>query len=243
MIEFIKTWLELKVDRRAVTALEYGLIAALIAVVIIGAVTTLGTNLSATFTTMARSSKLAGAAGQGPAGWQRPSCGESRMIQRSRARSLLVSTAGLALFGVACLQDWALRLVPTASRGDRRRGVGLRLADGTCCPGCWRPRLVLLATLLLARGWLGGADVKLFAAGALLVPQAPHPASCSPPAWPAASSPWPTRLVVRRAAPGPAGHAPACAATRLEQRRLRRRGPLPYATAIAAGAAFVLLRG
>ena len=52
MIEFIKTWLELKVDRRAVTALEYGLIAALIAVVIIGAVTTLGKNLSATFTTI-----------------------------------------------------------------------------------------------------------------------------------------------------------------------------------------------
>lgn len=50
MIEFIKAWLELKVDRRAVTALEYGLIAALIAVVIIGAVTTVGKNLSATFT-------------------------------------------------------------------------------------------------------------------------------------------------------------------------------------------------
>ena len=52
MIEFIKTWLELKVDRRAVTALEYGLIAALIAVVIIGAVTAVGTKLTATFTTI-----------------------------------------------------------------------------------------------------------------------------------------------------------------------------------------------
>ena len=50
MIEYIKAWLELKADRRAVTALEYGLIAALIAVVIIGAVTTLGTNISAAFT-------------------------------------------------------------------------------------------------------------------------------------------------------------------------------------------------
>ncbi|WP_428390439.1 Flp family type IVb pilin [Lichenicoccus sp.] len=50
MIEYVKTWLELKVDRRAVTALEYGLIAALIAVVIIGAVTTLGTKLSGLFT-------------------------------------------------------------------------------------------------------------------------------------------------------------------------------------------------
>ena len=54
MIEFIKLWLELKVDRRAVTALEYGLIAALIAVVIIGAVTTLGKNISGTFTTVSK---------------------------------------------------------------------------------------------------------------------------------------------------------------------------------------------
>ncbi len=53
MIEYLKTWLELKVDKRAVTALEYGLIAALIAVVIIGAVSTVGTNLKATFTTIA----------------------------------------------------------------------------------------------------------------------------------------------------------------------------------------------
>lgn len=40
-------------DERGVTALEYGLIAALIAVVIIGAVTTLGTNVSSTFNTVA----------------------------------------------------------------------------------------------------------------------------------------------------------------------------------------------
>jgi pilus assembly protein Flp/PilA len=37
-------------DESGATAIEYGLIAALIAVVIITAVTTLGTNLSATFT-------------------------------------------------------------------------------------------------------------------------------------------------------------------------------------------------
>ena len=40
---------ELKVDKRAVTAIEYALIAALIAVVIIGAVSTLGKNISNTF--------------------------------------------------------------------------------------------------------------------------------------------------------------------------------------------------
>ncbi len=42
-------------DRRAVTALEYGLIAALVAVVIITSVTALGVNLSTTFQTIAAS--------------------------------------------------------------------------------------------------------------------------------------------------------------------------------------------
>ena len=40
-------------DQAGVTAMEYGLIAALIAVVIITAVTTVGTNLSTTFNTVA----------------------------------------------------------------------------------------------------------------------------------------------------------------------------------------------
>jgi pilus assembly protein Flp/PilA len=39
-------------DRRAVTAMEYGVIAALVAVVIIGAVTSVGTALSGTFNTL-----------------------------------------------------------------------------------------------------------------------------------------------------------------------------------------------
>jgi pilus assembly protein Flp/PilA len=42
----------IKRDRRAVTALEYGLIAALIAVAIITSVSTLGSKLSSTFSTI-----------------------------------------------------------------------------------------------------------------------------------------------------------------------------------------------
>ena len=52
MYAYLKLWLALKSDRRAVTALEYGLIAALIAGVIITAVTTLGTGISQTFTSI-----------------------------------------------------------------------------------------------------------------------------------------------------------------------------------------------
>ncbi len=54
LVNYVRTALtlklqSLKMDRRAVTAIEYALIAALIAVVIIGAVTTLGTNVTSIF--------------------------------------------------------------------------------------------------------------------------------------------------------------------------------------------------
>ncbi|SDI09672.1 Flp family type IVb pilin [Paraburkholderia phenazinium] len=42
-------------DENGVTAVEYGLIAALIAIVIIGSVKTLGTNLNTVFSTIAAS--------------------------------------------------------------------------------------------------------------------------------------------------------------------------------------------
>ena len=42
-------------DESGVTAIEYGLIAALIAIIIIGAVAAVGTNLSTTFSTVATS--------------------------------------------------------------------------------------------------------------------------------------------------------------------------------------------
>jgi pilus assembly protein Flp/PilA len=53
MFAYLMTWLQLRTDRRAVTALEYGLIAALIAGVIVVAVTSVGTSVNATFSTIA----------------------------------------------------------------------------------------------------------------------------------------------------------------------------------------------
>ena len=53
MIAFLKTWIELKTDRRAVTALEYGLIAAVVGAVMVVGAGTLGTSLSAKFTALA----------------------------------------------------------------------------------------------------------------------------------------------------------------------------------------------
>ena len=49
MLDYARTWLALRFDKRGVTAMEYGLIAALIAVVIIGAVTSIGTSLNTKF--------------------------------------------------------------------------------------------------------------------------------------------------------------------------------------------------
>jgi pilus assembly protein Flp/PilA len=48
----MKMFLRLARDESGATAIEYGLIAALIAVVIIGAVTAVGTSLSTTFTSV-----------------------------------------------------------------------------------------------------------------------------------------------------------------------------------------------
>ncbi|HEY1935319.1 MAG TPA: Flp family type IVb pilin [Acetobacteraceae bacterium] len=49
MIEYLKTWFELKTDRRAVTALEYGLIASVIVATILVGFQVLATDLSNEF--------------------------------------------------------------------------------------------------------------------------------------------------------------------------------------------------
>ena len=55
MITYVNIWLKLKFDRRAVTALEYGLIAGIIVAVIVLGFGVLGTNLSNKFSTIGRS--------------------------------------------------------------------------------------------------------------------------------------------------------------------------------------------
>jgi pilus assembly protein Flp/PilA len=53
MTTFFRKLTTLSSDQRAVTALEYALIAALIAAVIVGAVSSLGTSVNSAFTTVA----------------------------------------------------------------------------------------------------------------------------------------------------------------------------------------------
>lgn len=49
MVKIVKTWMGVKSDNRGVTALEYGLIAAVVAVVMVVGATQLGTNLKNVF--------------------------------------------------------------------------------------------------------------------------------------------------------------------------------------------------
>lgn len=50
MIEYIATWWALKTDRRAVTALEYGMIAGVLVAVVATIFTTFGADLTTKFT-------------------------------------------------------------------------------------------------------------------------------------------------------------------------------------------------
>ena len=171
----------------------------------------------------------------------------TRMASSLAASQLLLLSSGLALFAVASLQDMAMRLVmnriPLAIAAA---GLALRGLDGTALLGLLAAGTVFfVAACCWQRGWLGGADVKLFGAGALLVP--PHLVA----AFVLVSCLAGGVLALAYAglgliAPAPSALRPLTRARRywrVELRRLRRRGPLPYATAIAAGAAFISLGG
>jgi len=158
-----------------------------------------------------------------------------------------VLAAGLVLLFAACLYDWALRLVPNViPLGLAASGITLRLLTATLPSGLFAGLAVfVLAALCWRRGWLGGADVKLLGAGAMLVaPQAVFgfvlatclAGGCLALLYLLAG------VMTPLPGPKPAGAGLLRRLVRLEQRRLLRRGPLPYATAIAAGACFVLVR-
>lgn len=152
------------------------------------------------------------------------------------------------MLGVACLQDWTVRLVANRiPAGIAVLALGLRGLDGTVLPGLLACGCVFAAALFCwRRGWLGGADVKLLAAAALLLPPAAAPdyvlATCVAGGvlallYAAAG------FLVPAPRPGPRPHSLLARYWRMEQRRLRRRGPLPYATAITAGVAIILTGG
>ncbi len=151
------------------------------------------------------------------------------------------------LLTAAALHDLALRTVPNGLVAALAGcAAALAVLQHRLLPSAAVAAVVLaVAALLWLRGHMGGADVKLLAASALLVAPASVPSMllATVIAGGALCLPYLSgRRLLARPAPGrPADLLPRL--LRCERWRLRRRGPLPYAVAIAAGTVFVLLQG
>lgn len=158
----------------------------------------------------------------------------------------IVALVALAALAAAALNDIALRRIPNflpavvALAGIARQVMVGAPVLTFIVAGC----VFAGAALLWLRGMLGGGDVKLLGAAALLLPAAAIPVMLLATAiaggvlslvhlflrgrLAAADWPRPTGLLRR--------------VLRCEAWRIRRGAPLPYGVAIAAGTAFVMTR-
>ena len=160
---------------------------------------------------------------------------------------LVVLSVGVALLLCAALHDIVARTVPNWLAGlVAAAGLVTQVAQGTILVGALSATIVfVIAALAWRRGWMGGGDVKLLGAVALLVPPDAVPGMVMATAL-AGGLLAVVYLVARRrlARPGcPKPGSLLARALRAERWRLRRGGPMPYAVAIACGAIFVLSHG
>ncbi len=157
------------------------------------------------------------------------------------AGCLLLIGAGLHDFGFRTVPNWvsaALLLIGVALR-IMQAGLGIGLVFSLLAAGA-----VLLVTFLFWRfGWMGGGDVKLLTAAAVFVPPVLVPMLLLATALSGGLLAL-LYLLAGKIVPKPALRRPRGVlrrAWRCELWRLRRRGPLPYAAAIAAGGVFAAL--
>ena len=155
-----------------------------------------------------------------------------------------IFVAGAGLLAYAGARDIAVRSVPNwVSGAVALLGLVAQALGGTLLLGAGVAFLVFfVAALMWRRGWMGGADVKLYGASALLVPPDQVVAMLCAIAIAGGLIGLPY-LAFRRRLRGPPGRRPSglvARALRAERRRLGRGGPVPYAVAIACGALFVL---
>jgi prepilin peptidase CpaA len=161
--------------------------------------------------------------------------------------SRLLSIAAFSLLAVAALHDLGFRTLPdTVSMALLGCGLGIHILAGDL-------GMALLATVAVfafalvtwSRNWLGGGDAKLLGATALAVPLAGIPTLLLGTAL--AGGILALGFLALRplvpAIPGPRPAALLARALRAEAWRIRRRGPLPYAVAIATGGVASLLNG
>jgi prepilin peptidase CpaA len=153
--------------------------------------------------------------------------------------------AALGLLAIAALHDVGFRTLPNAVCAALLGcGIALHLAAGDL--GLAMLAALTVFTLLLLPWWgraLGGGDVKLLGAAALAVPLPAIPTLLVGTAL-AGGVLALGFLALRPFVPAAPGRRPAVLWARIlraEAWRIRRRGPLPYAVAIAAGGAVSLL--
>lgn len=159
--------------------------------------------------------------------------------------------AGVVLLVFAALHDVAFRTVPNIVAAaiaicglmlhDRVHDLFFAMAASglvfLAAAACWR------------RGWMGGGDVKLLGAAAMLVAPMQVPMMLAGTALAGGLLTFPyliTRLRRAGGGAGPCGTRPASLTgriVRVERRRLQRGGPLPYAVAIATGVVWVVFQG
>ncbi|MGG5817315.1 A24 family peptidase [Falsiroseomonas sp. HW251] len=165
--------------------------------------------------------------------------------------SLAAALAAIALLGFAAWRDVATRTIPDGV-SIALAGIGLvaRALHGLEA-AAWSLGAALLLGLLLAllhaRGWLGGGDVKL--ATALAVGLDPLDTWAMVVATALAGGALAlVYLILQRLLPAPRGSIrrdnrslPARLLS-AEAWRIRRRGPLPYGVAIAAGGTLIIMQ-
>jgi prepilin peptidase CpaA len=164
------------------------------------------------------------------------------MTFHSLAHSAFTLTA-IGLLLAAAASDITSRLIPNAiPLALAAIGLAIRIADGGLLAGLAASSIVFAAAALCWRaGWLGGGDVKLLGAVALLVPPEDVVDLITTIAI-AGSLLAALFLLARGRMKVPRARAGGVLSriTRIERWRLRRGGPLPYAVAIACGTGFLL---
>jgi len=151
--------------------------------------------------------------------------------------TLLIASAAILL--VAALHDIATRTVPNwMAAALAFLGLLSQLLHGRPIVGIVSALVVfLVAAFCWRRGWLGGGDVKLLGAAALIVPPGDVISFVAAVTLTGAVLAL-AYLAARRVITVSVGKRPAHLigrAIRAERWRIRRSGPLPYALAIAAG--------
>jgi len=152
---------------------------------------------------------------------------------------------GAALLVMASLHDLVARTIPNWLAGALAvLGFVLRALTASLLGGVVAGLGVfVLAAICWRRGWMGGGDVKLLAAAAIAVPPSLVLSFITAVALCGGVLALLYLVAGRMVAPPPATRPRSllARALRVEQWRIRRGGPLPYACAIAAGGLFILL--